>query len=180
MGGWHFAGAIGLPLNRHITIHLGRLGIPDDDASRVITEFLKIMGDRLRKWGGGFAAIWARENGSSKGSHVHIFAHIPGKFSDAFTRAQCRWVEKVAGRRLVRGTLRGRQVRGSQGAGAYQRAIAEQNAGNVARYLAKGTNSDVAAQFGLSKLERGGAIIGKRCGTTQNIGRGAWRRAGWQ
>jgi hypothetical protein len=37
-------------------------------------------------------------------------------------------------------------------------------------YLLKGASDKAAAQFRLERLEAGGRIIGKRCGTSQNIG----------
>ena len=37
-------------------------------------------------------------------------------------------------------------------------------------YVLKGASSEAASQFGLERLEPGGRIIGKRCGTSQNIG----------
>jgi hypothetical protein len=40
----------------------------------------------------------------------------------------------------------------------------------VLTYVLKGASPDAASQFGLERLESGGRIIGKRCGTSQNIG----------
>jgi len=37
-------------------------------------------------------------------------------------------------------------------------------------YLLKGASPEVALQFGLERLQPGGRVIGKRCGTSQNIG----------
>ena len=37
-------------------------------------------------------------------------------------------------------------------------------------YVLKGANQKAASEFGLSALKPGGRIIGKRCGTSQNIG----------
>ena len=44
------------------------------------------------------------------------------------------------------------------------------NADAVLTYLLKGVNDDVAQEVGLVRLEAGGRITGKRCGTSQNIG----------
>jgi len=37
-------------------------------------------------------------------------------------------------------------------------------------YVLKGADPKAASQFGLERLEHGGRVIGKRCGTSQNIG----------
>lgn len=37
-------------------------------------------------------------------------------------------------------------------------------------YILKGASAEAASQFDLKRLEPGGRIIGKRCGTSQNIG----------
>jgi hypothetical protein len=37
-------------------------------------------------------------------------------------------------------------------------------------YVLKGASPDAAMLFGLVRTEPGGRIVGKRCGTSQNIG----------
>tara|TARA_R110001599_G_scaffold118376_5_gene287560 strand:- start:802 stop:993 length:192 start_codon:yes stop_codon:yes gene_type:complete len=37
-------------------------------------------------------------------------------------------------------------------------------------YILKAANREAASQFALDKLQPGGRVIGKRCGTSQNIG----------
>ncbi len=37
-------------------------------------------------------------------------------------------------------------------------------------YVLKGASPEAASQFALKRLEPGGRVIGKRCGTSQNIG----------
>jgi hypothetical protein len=37
-------------------------------------------------------------------------------------------------------------------------------------YVLKGASEAAAASFNLERLEPGGRVIGKRCGTSQNIG----------
>ena len=44
-------------------------------------------------------------------------------------------------------------------------------------YLLKGASPEAASQFALERLKPGGRVIGKRCGTSQNIGAKA-RKAG--
>lgn len=37
-------------------------------------------------------------------------------------------------------------------------------------YILKGANSEAASRYALDRLQPGGRVIGKRCGTSQNIG----------
>ena len=48
---------------------------------------------------------------------------------------------------------------------------------NVVGYLLKGAEPDAAQVLGLSKIEAGGRVIGKRCGWSENIGDAARARA---
>ncbi|MFA9204984.1 MAG: hypothetical protein ACEQSH_00865 [Bacteroidia bacterium] len=40
-------------------------------------------------------------------------------------------------------------------------------------YVLKGASAEAASQFGWEQLEPGGRIIGRRCNTSQNIGKAA-------
>lgn len=165
-----FAHRIGLPLNRHVTLHWQHAGIADDVAALATTAFLKLLLDSIRKSGGDGAALWARENGDGKGSHAHIIAHVPAAQLGMVKRLQRRWVRKATGQPYRAGTLHGRPVAGGSPGDARYHANLEA----VVRYVVKGADTDAARLHGLTRLEPGGAVIGKRCGTTQNIGRAAW------
>lgn len=169
-----FAERIGLPLNRHIIIHWEEAGIEDSDAARATTAFLKSLHDGIRKTGGDSATIWVRENGDCKGSHVHILAHIPAGQLRMVKRLQCRWVSRATGKHYRREALYGRPVVGAKQAGPLYRANLE----TVIRYIAKGANADAASLIAPRKAEPGGTVIGKRCGTSQNIGRAAFSKIG--
>ena len=178
LGAWQFSRHIGLGLNRSITIHFGRLGVGDSDSGRCVAAYLKILNDRLAKMGGQFAAVWVRENGEGKGSHVHIFAHIPAHCWPTIRNRQAVWLRKATGKQMKAGALRSRKIRGQSDQWP-SNALYLANGDNVVRYLVKGVSNDVAAFLGLSRAQYGGVIIGKRSGTTQNIGRSAWAKAGW-
>ncbi len=87
-----YATAIGLPFNRHVTIHWERAGVPDNRAAAATGRFLKLAGDWIAKRGSNLinnqnkskrpariAWAWVRENGDRKGSHVHILLHVPSR-----------------------------------------------------------------------------------------------------
>ena len=164
---------IGRAFNRFITVHWESAGIADSEAMTATTAFLKA----LREWAGATAYIWTRENGDGKGSHLHILAHIPaGKhWRGALSR---RWLERITGKLYRRDVILTRRI---VGAGQPDGALYRANLGTVLAYVLKGANPDAAAALGFAH-ESGGRIIGKRCGTSRNIGNGKIRaraRAAW-
>ncbi len=158
----------GRAFNRFITVHWESAGIADGEAMAATTAFLKA----LREWAGAMAYIWTRENGDGKGSHSHILAHMPaGKhWRGALSR---RWLERITGKSYRRGVILTRRI---VGAGQPDGALYQTNLQAVLDYILKGADPDAAVALGIAH-ESGGQIIGKRCGTSRNIGR---RVAGWQ
>jgi len=70
-----FAEWIGLPFNRHWTIHSERAGIEPYDGQRFIGRLLRLAGNAAKRRGRPFAAVYSRENGDGKGEHsVHAKA----------------------------------------------------------------------------------------------------------
>lgn len=164
-----FARKVGRRLNRHITVHWEAAGVRDALAAAATTAFLKY----LREWlGGATAYVWARENGDGKGSHVHILAHIPAgrRLAGALSR---RWLERIGKQPYRRGTIRTVLVRGS---GEPDGLVYAANLQAVLAYVLKGIDPDAAAVLGISP-EPGGQVVGKRCGTSRNIGAKARRGA---
>lgn len=159
------AASIGLPLNRHITLHWAAVGIADDLVANATTAFLKYLRDWL---GGRTAYVWVRENGDSKGTHLHILAHIPSgrRMSGARSR---RWLERIAGQRYRPGTIMTRCIAGHCTPGG---PIYAANLHAALGYIRKGAYPHAAAIIGIDH-ESGGRIIGKRCGTSRNIGSGS-------
>ncbi|MEN3973795.1 hypothetical protein [Emcibacter sp. SYSU 3D8] len=159
---------VGLPFNRHITIHWETTGIPDRRAAWATGRYLKLMGDCVAKQGGRIAWAWARENGAGKGSHVHILVHIPADYP--LVRMQRRWLRNITGRPYAAGTIRTKSIGGAL---AVAQAVTDAylvNLGEAVAYILKGVSADSAAALGLDKLEPGGRIVGKRVATSQNIG----------
>jgi hypothetical protein len=157
----------GRAFNRFITVHWESAGIADSEAMAATTAFLKA----LREWAGDTAYIWTRENGEGKGSHVHMLAHIPaGKhWRGALSR---RWLERITGNPYKRGVILTRRI---AGAGQSDGALYQTNLLAVLAYILKGADLDAAAALGICHAP-GGRIIGKRCGTSRNIGTGKARR----
>ena len=177
-----FAWASGMPLTRHVTVHLGKAGIDDADAGPLISALLKQAGDWIRYHGGTFAAAWAREyaTGQERGSHVHIAMHVPDCLAVGMWRAIRRWRRRSGmtappGARIQRTRVIGRILGSNRVAPEFYAA----NLDAVMSYLAKGGEPIPAVEALVSRpLKYGGRVIGKRCGTTRNIGAAAQRNFG--
>ena len=172
-----FAFHVDLPLNRHITIHWQRAGVHDSDAAAATGRFLKLTTDHVRKRGGRIAAVWARENGDTKGSHVHILLHLPRGVS--ISARQREWVKRITGLAYVRRTIKTTRIGGAINAANAVPGHYLANLEIVTGYLAKGIDPAAGRALGLERIEPGGTVIGKRCGTTLNIGATARKGGHW-
>lgn len=170
----HTACQIGLPFNRHLTIHLERAGVPDTKAAAAIGQFLTLARDWLRKQALTFAYVWVRENGDGKGSHVHILLHVPAGATWTGWRLR-RWLVHVTGVPYSAGAIRTERIGGTVRAALVVPEHYRANLMAVVSYVLKGASSNTVAALGLSTArEPGGAIIGKRAGWSQNVRRAAW------
>jgi hypothetical protein len=163
-----FAWQIGLPLNQHITIHWEHAGVPDHEAGAATSRFLRLASQWIAKRGGGFAYAWVRENGAGKGSHLHVLAHVPLELS--LGPMQQGWLRKITGRPYVTGTIMTKRVGGTRSAAETMPDQYLSNLATVVGYQLKGVPTALAAKLGLVRLPQHGRIIGKRAGTSENIG----------
>lgn len=161
---------IGLPFNRHWTVHYESAGIEEAAASGFIRKLMKLAGDFARRHGGHMAGIWMRENGKGKGGHVHILFYLPLNLSlSGKTR---RWV-RLAGGHYRKGVSHIRSIAGSLQAAESGSDYYQRNLTVVRMYGLKGASQAAGESLGLKIYGIGGAVVGKRCGWTQNIGKAA-------
>ena len=170
------ASRIGRPLNRMLTVHFDAAGIADP--VKAIGQLLKLMGDWLRCNNTVVTAVWVREAGSTKGEHVHILLSVPPPILRSFTRMQRGWFKKI-GAAWKRGVYLSRPIGSSHklafseaGSDLYKQALT-----GALHYLLKGADAQARAIHGISKCGDGGELWGKRCSTTENIGRAARSRS---
>lgn len=171
-----FAWAIGLPLNRFTTIHWQHAGV--DDPLAATGRFLKLAGDWLRSRGGGFAYVWVREGGVTKGEHVHILLHVPASLARSFGHRQRGWLKACGGtwlRGIVRSRPVGRSIHHADRHTMFGEPYEQHLAAGIG-YLVKGADHYVSETRGLKRRAFGGILTGKRCGTSANTGAAA--RAG--
>lgn len=163
-----FALATGRVFQRHWTVHYGKAGIGAAEGATFVRHLLKQVGQQARREGGALTAIWVRERASNKGEHVHILMHLPAAMRlHGRTR---RWIENAGGTwqpgvskvRIVAGRL--------NKIGGNNDPTWIENAANVVDYLLKAASEQTGEKLRLKRAGRGGQIVGKRCGATQNLG----------
>ncbi len=160
---------IGLPFTRMITIHWQAAGVALADMVKATGRFLDLLTKALVRHGRKTAWLWTLENGDRKGGHCHLLVHVPAALVSLLTRLQKGWLRRITGKpyraRVIRSKPIGRLL-------DLENGNPELHAVNLAEafgYVLKGADPEAAAAFGLARLEAGGRIIGKRCGTSQNI-----------
>jgi len=87
-----------------------------------------------------------------------------------------RWLKQITGKPYVRGTILTERIGGTLASAQAGTDSYLVNLGEVVAYLVKGVSPATGAALRLDKLEPGGRIIGKRCGTSENVGAAARRR----
>lgn len=168
----NFAVEIGLPPNRFVTIHWQKAGVSEPGRAR--SRYLKLVRDWIASQGGHTAFVWVREGGSAKGDHVHILIHVAPGLIPGFNRRNRGWL-KACGAAWKRGVLRSEPIGRS-----YRHALADPDPHNpyrlhltrVGNYILKGTEPQEAQARSIAQVV-GGVIVGKRSGTSENIGRRA-------
>ncbi|GAA4751712.1 hypothetical protein GCM10023264_18060 [Sphingomonas daechungensis] len=159
-----------------LTVHFDAAGI--SDPVKATGQLLKLMGDWLRCYNTAITAVWVREAGGSKGEHVHILLSVPPPIVRSFARMQRGWFKKI-GAAWRQGVYKSRPIGGSHtlafnysSKSLYQQALT-----GALHYLLKGADERARSAHCISKRADGGELRGKRCSTTENIGRTARLRA---
>lgn len=161
---------LGVPLNRFITIHWDRAGVPAGKSAWATAQFLKFARDWLTKKGLPFAYVWIRENGhgdGNKGDHVHILAHIP--YGQTFARLQLRWIKRITRKAYRRGVIKTGRVGGTANAASASPEHYRANLLYVGEYVLKGASKAVSEVMGLGRWGGGGRVVGQRYGMSRNL-----------
>ena len=177
IGAAKHATAIRLPLNRMITIHWQAAGVSLAAMAQATGRFVDLMSKAIARHGGGTAWIWVHENGDQKGAHCHLLAHVPRTAAATITKRQMGWLRRITGRPYKASVIQGRPIGTRAGLEATLPDLHATNLLAALCYCLKGANPAAISAFRLPHKESGGRIIGKRCGTSQNIGPKA-RRGG--
>lgn len=170
------ANAIGLPFTRMITIHWEAAGVPLAVMAKATGRFTDLMAKALARHRCGTAWIWVHENGDRKGGHCHMLAHVPANLVSILIRLQRGWLRKITGRPYQSRVIKSRPIGGRLGLEAGNPVVFAANLEATLSYILKQASPMATSKFALERLESGGRVIGKRCGTSQNIGAKARRR----
>ncbi len=135
------------------------------------------MSKALARHGCQTAWLWTHENGDGEGGHCHMLVHVPATLALIVTGLQKGWLRRITGNPYRARVIHSRPVGGRLGLETGNPDLHAINLQAALSYVLKGTSKAAGAQFGLERLEPGGRVIGKRCGTSQNIGAKA-RKAG--
>jgi hypothetical protein len=167
------ADQIGLPFNRMITVHWEAAGVALEGMARATGRFIDLMTKTLARHGSKTAWLWVHENadgrGHDKGGHCHILVHIPAALVRIVTEMQRRWLRAITGQPYRKRVIKSDPIGGRLGLEASNPELHSVNLDAALAYVLKGASGSTAQSFGLDRREPGGRIIGKRCGTSQNI-----------
>lgn len=164
------ANAIGLPITRMVTIHWEAAGVPLAGMANATGRYTDLMTKALARHGSRTTWIWTHENGDRKGGHCHLLAHVPADLVRKLAGLQKGWLRSITGQPYRRRVILSKPVGGRLGLEAGNPDLHAVNLAAALAYVVKGASPAVAPQFDLERLEPGGRVIGKRCGTSQNIG----------
>ena len=164
------AALIGLPFTRMLTIHWEAAGVPLEYMAKATGKLLDLLTRWLARRGHRSAWLWVHENGDRKGGHCHLLARIPAGLVKALTGKLLGWLRTITLRTYRARVIYSRPIGGRLGIETSNPDLYAINLEAALAYVLKGACPEAASQFGLERLEPGGLVIGKRCGTSQNIG----------
>lgn len=165
---------IGLPFTRMISIHWQAAGVPLASMAKATGRFTDLMAKALARHGGRAAWLWTHENvagnGHDKGGHCHLLTHVPADLVPVLSALQRGWLRRITGQPYRARVIHSKPIGGRLGLEAGNPNLHAVNLEAALAYVLKGASPEAASQFSLERLEAGGRVIGKRCGTSQNIG----------
>jgi hypothetical protein len=159
----NFAKSKGMPLNVSITINFWQTRCPEGEESMQFARlrdarFTPFIRRELKKIGSPGVAptfIWTLEN--TCGVHGHWLVHVPPERFHLLCDKLPRWLESVTGGPFDEGCIHIQKAHNPVG---------------KAKYILKGADPFWAATYNI-RPEDQGPIVGKRAGTSLNIGKAA-------
>lgn len=162
------AAAIGRPLNTHVTLSLWLMNIGHDTASAV---FRALRERHFQRWSryaprgqqsvrnGPPTYAWVVEAPQGR-AHVHWMIHISPGNEERFSAALTNWVAKRTSATPIPATaIDIKPITHAEG---------------LKLYLAKGLDPYLARLWRI-RPEEAGIVMGRRCGTSRNLGPAEWR-----
>ena len=172
------ANKIGLPFTRMISIHWEAAAVPLAGMAKATGRFTGLMTKALARHGSGTAWLWTHENCGPKGGHCHLLAHVPAILVPVITGLQLGWLRRITGKPYRARVIHSKPIGGRLGLETGNPDLHAINLEAALAYVLKGASPEAVSHFALERLEPGGRVIGKRCGTSQNIGAKARKAKG--
>jgi hypothetical protein len=168
-----FAKSRGHPLVAHLTIHRAFTNAGDDPDGKLFAKLREGLSKWTRRHGFALTCVWSRERmsgGQAEVVHCHLLFYLPVEYRSGARLLQL----EAAIYRLIK--RHGRDYWAEQ---VVKLVIHDTPPYPDGKYLIKGGGPQVWKHFRLRKEHRRsqGIIQGKRCGTSQNIGRAARKKA---
>jgi len=162
-----FSNQIGLPLKCFLTIsweHAQAVGRVHNIQGQWLERYIKWI-HYYRSTG---AYIWSIEQGRVWGYHSHFLIHVPPKLFRSFKKIVPNWIDGDVDQSGPAKTFDIQKINSGYG-------LAQLNPlKGVTRYLLKAANDEAAEILSIrQEPQKAGIVVGKRVGTSQNIGRGA-------
>jgi hypothetical protein len=159
LNAFQFAKSQGFPLNLAVTVQWALAPSPD----RPLLRQAKLL-ERAAKWGHRrkipLVYLWVMERVAGAQPHSHIMLHMPTEYRAEFRHMlRYAWIVPSPPARLVR-------------------CQALPNPQGKLQYLLKGSETAVAEALGFAPKPQG-FICGKRCGTSESVGKKARRNGGF-
>lgn len=165
---------IGVPFNRFITINWELAGVSDVQAA--LSAFLKALRDWLQSHGYATAYVWVQERGPACGVHSHILIYVPPSLIARLGQRQRGWLKKT-GVVSQKGVVHSRPIAGTSRAALSTDpatyALYRRNLNALVEYIAKGADAKARHSHGIKRRAQYSVILGKRAGTSRNVGAGA-------
>ena len=160
---------LGEPFTRFVTIHWESAGIPDDQAAAATGAVVNLVSDWARRKGRKILWAWVRENGPTKGSHLHLLLACPLELQ--IGRMWRGWLRTITDRPYRKRVIKTCSIGGSLSASTSSPERFRENLFRAAAYCCKGVRPEHALIFDLPRCERSGTIVGKRSGVCQRLNR---------
>lgn len=164
---------IGCPLNRFISIHWELAGIESWEMPRATRAFTDRLRKTLKRHGSETAWVYVHENSCGTGWHCHFLAHVPPHLITHVQRLQRGWIKAITGQSYRKGVISSSAVGRRVGLETSNPELWSVNMVETLGYMLKAANDEARRKYGLSRPPQRGMIVGKRCGTSQNIGQSA-------
>ncbi|KPF88610.1 hypothetical protein IP81_17905 [Novosphingobium sp. AAP83] len=136
-------------------------------------RFTDLLSIAMARHGSATAWIWVHENSDQKGGHCHLLVQVPANLVAVLTKLQRGWLRRLTANPYRKRVIHSKPIGGRLGLEVGNVELHMVNLEAAVAYILKGACPQVALHFGILLLEPGGKIIGKRCGTSQNIGQKA-------